>query len=402
MSVLCCRVPDFLIALAVRRQPAWTGQPLALLGPDDRIWAASPAARRSGVQVAMRPPQAQVACPDLLIRPLDVAGAQAAQAALLETLAAWALPVEPLEWGAAYVGVAAVARTASSVQPLAADAGRRLRRTLGEALTPAVGWDSGKFTARAAAAQAPPGRMRLVDQADEVNFLAPLPVALLPLPPAQLLQLHWLGIATLGQFARLPAAGVWQRFGAAGRLAQQWAQGRDDRPVQPAAASAPLPIRTAVDPPTGRLAPVVAAVMAELQPVLAQQAACLAGIRHLRVTLCFAVGADRSLDLTFVEPASQAGRIQAALVQQLGGFAWPAEVEAVQWSILATGELAVRQLDLFAPAAGRLLALDAIAQQLASRYGPLLHRGRLLDEQHPLPERRARLEACSSDVAPVA
>ena len=51
--------------------------------------------------------------------------------------------------------------------------GRLVRGALGPTLQPAIGWDSGKFTARVAALQVPAGRMRLVDQADEVRFLRP-------------------------------------------------------------------------------------------------------------------------------------------------------------------------------------------------------------------------------------
>ncbi len=129
------------------------------------------------------------------------------------------------------------------MRPLAAELGRRLRGRLGVHLQPALGWDSGKFTAHAAAMQVAPGRIRLVDKAEEVRFLAPLPVTLLPLPPLHLQQLHWLGVRTVGQFAALPAAAVWQRFGAAGKLAHRWAQGKDDRPVRSRLSRRPAPAR---------------------------------------------------------------------------------------------------------------------------------------------------------------
>ncbi len=67
------------------------------------MWAVSPAAQQDGVQAQMRPQQAQIACPDLLLRPLDLDAAEAEQGALLAELAAWQMPVEPLGWGALYV-----------------------------------------------------------------------------------------------------------------------------------------------------------------------------------------------------------------------------------------------------------------------------------------------------------
>ena len=303
----------------------------------------------------MRAQEARSACPDLLLRPLDLGAAETEQNALLAELAEWQLPLEPLSWGSAYVDLHAVAKDRSSVQPLVTDAGRQLRQRLGEDLQPALGWDSGMFTARAAACVAPPGRMRLVDKADEAHFLQPLPITLLPLPRPHLQQLHWLGIRTLGQFAALPSAGVMQRFGAGGKKAQRWAQGHDDRPVCGAVAQAPAPVTVTLDTPTATLQPLVDAVMASLRPLLLERAAALEGIRRLRVMVSFVAGADQAADLLFVEPASQPARVQAALVQQLVRLACPSEAEVVRWTLLECGELAASQLTLFAdppPAAG--------------------------------------------------
>lgn len=396
MSVLCCCIPDLLITLACRHAPGWAGRPLALLGPDERVWAASPVAAHSGVQPQMRAQQAQIACPDLLLQPLDLLAAQATQNALLAELAEWQLPVEPQSWGSAYVGLHTVAKNAADIQPLAAELGRRLRSKLGTDLQPALGWDSGKFTARAAATQVAPGCMRLVEQCDEERFLTPLPVTLLPLPRPHLQQLHWLGIRTLGQFAALPPTAVWQRFGYAGRQAQSWAKGHDDRPVRSAVAGAPAPVRIQLEIPSATLQPVVEAVMASLRPVLAQCAAHLEGIRRLRLVVMFAGGEDLPVDLAFVEPVSQVQRLQAAVVQQLLRLRWPGEVEALQWTLLESGELVAPQLALFSDPPQRLSALADLAQKLSSRYSPYLFQAGLPQANHPIPERRNILQPLSS------
>lgn len=273
---------------------------------------------------------------------------------------------------------------------MALELGRRTRTALGDALQPALGWDSGKFTAHAAATQTTPGRARLVDKADEVRFLAPLSITLLPLPRAHLQQLHWLGIRTLGQFAALPAAAVWQRFGAAGKLAQRWAQGKDERPVQ--AGVAPIAERASVtlDPPATLLRPVVDALMTALQAPLARWAEALRGLRHLRVTLDFTGDArPMVINVTFVEPASQPGRVQAALVQQLCAQPWPGALQRAHWQALATGELAAHQLSLFDDPLARLAAPDTVAAGLTDRYRASLFYGRLVDPLHPLAERRS-------------
>lgn len=396
MSVLCCRIPNFLTALACRHQPIWAGRPLALVGPDDRLWAVSPEAQRSGVQVQMRPAQAQVACPEVMVYDLDLQASEAAQAALLDAASRWELPVEPLTWGALYVDLHLVGKSAESVRPLAVELGQRVRAACGAALEPALGWDSGKFTAHAAAVQTKPGRVRLVDKTNEVRFLAPLPVTLLPLPLLHMQQLHWLGVRTVGQFAALPAAAVWQRFGAAGKLAQRWAQGKDDRPVQGNMVGTAAVTTVTIDPPTGQLAPVVGATMASLQPALVRWAQALTGLRHLRVTLDFVTAADRCVDVTFVEPASQPARVQAALVERLTALTWPGAVQSVRWQALATGELLAQQPTLFALPDGQPTALDAASAALVGRYGDALWRSQVVEPGHPVAERRSHFYALTA------
>ena len=393
MSVLCCRIPEFIITQTVGRRAEWAARPLALLGPDATVWAASPEARAAGVGVAMSPRQAQTRCPDVLLQPLDLAMCEETQNRFVETLAEWELPVEPLGWGLAYLDLHLVARQADDVRPLAVEMGRQIRRALGDALVPALGWDSGKFTARAAAAHTLPGRVRLVDKAQEVSFLTPLPITLLPLPPQALQQLQWLGIRTLGEFAKLPATAVWQRFGQAGKLAQQWAAGRDARPVQNEA-PALLPVITVdIDPPTGLLPPVAAAVMDALRAPLAETEAQLRGWRRVRLDLYFVDGDVRHLDLVFVEPVADAARVQATLTNNLATLIWPAETSCVRITVHETRELPVRQLTLFAPETPPDVSLGRVADLLRAKYGSVFFRSTYTDPDHPVAERRAHLHA---------
>ena len=391
MSVLCCRVPDFLVALAVRREPMLAACPLALLGPDERVWAASAQAHSAGVRVQMTPRRAQAYCPDIILRSLDFAHAQSEQHAFLDELARWELPVEETSWGAAYIDLHQVATMPGDVRPLAVDAGRRLRGVLGAALQPALGWDSGKFTARAASHCAAPGALRLVGKHDERRFLSPLPVSLLPLPEAALQQLHWLGIRTLGRFAELPPAGVWQRWGQAGRLAQQWARGIDDRPVAPGAQGKVTLLAVEVDPPSAQVERVLGLCMDALPPTLERLAAQLSGCKRLRLTLRFLGGAARTLEVVFVEPAASEARLRAALAHRLHALNWPGEAEAVEIALLDTGELLPGQLTLFADVADDAPPLAELAQRLAARYGPRFFQGTLVEPGHPIPERAARL-----------
>ncbi len=392
MSVLCCRVPNFLINLTLRRRPEWAGKPLALLGPDERIWAVSETARKSGVQVRMPPRQAQMRCPDLLLQPADLEAGQNEQAALLNKLARWELPVEPLGWGLAYVDLASIARAAPDVKPLAVELGRSMRRMLGEPLQPSIGWDSGKFTARAAAVRTDPGRIRLVDKAHEISFLSPLPITLLPLEPAALQQLHWLGICTLGQFAALPATAVWQRFGQAGKLAQRWAQGRDERPVWNGLPPPPSAIDIDIDPPTGLLPPLVEAVMAALRPPLEAAVNQLQGWRRLRLWIRFVDAEERPVDMVFIEPVSDELRLREALSGRLAALNWPSEASFVRVEIQEVQELQTRQLTLFPDTGKKSVTPERIATRLCTKYGPIFFRPAVVERNHPAAERRMQLQ----------
>ena len=397
MSVLSCYIPDFLLAQTCQQvsQQAQgvTDHPLALIGDDGCVLAASPPARACGVMAGMTARQAFVHCPDLVLHELNVQACQAEHAALLGTLAQTGLPVEAQDWGSAYVDLHEVTGDASDAQSLCADLGRQVRRAMGEGLQPALGWDTGKFTARAASLRSKPGQMRLVSRQDEERFLTPLPITLLPLPPRALQQLNWLGIRTLGRFARLPLPAVQQRFGQAGKLAQQWAQGRDDRPVQPTINARPEPIDVDLESPTTSQAVVLDAVMPALQPHLQSLAERLEGCRRLRAELRFIDGSRRALDHIFVQPVCAAAAVRAMLASELQRLTWAGELVGVQLMLLDVGELAPAQLSLFpeldTTQAPRAPFADLVAR-LGPRYGArgVFWRAQISDQRHPLAERR--------------
>lgn len=387
---MCCRVPDFLIGLAERYKPELAGKPVALLGADEMVSAVSMPARQSGVTLQMPARQARMRCPDVRLEPLNMDACQAEQGAFVGKLAECGLPVEAPSWGIAYVDLHAVATTSHRVQPYCADLGKQARGVLGQNLVPSIGWDTSKFTARAAASTATPGHMRLVDHSNEERFLKPLSIGLLPLSPLALQQLTWLGIRTLGEFAQLPRTAVWQRFGAEGKLAQQWAQGRDDRPVRQTVEQAAPPLTLDFDPPTALHGDVLQAMLSSLRPTLAALARHLEGCRRLRLDMRFDDDSTRRIDHTFVEPVVEERRLRATLSHQLETLNWPAELVSLQLSLLECGELLPHQLMLFDLDTERSPLLQ-LAERLSGRYREIFFRLCVNDEQHPLSERRSTM-----------
>ncbi len=393
MSVLCCHIPDFLFAVTRRHEPELerAERPIALLGSDQTVWAASLPARAEGVRAGMSSHQARARCPDVCLRPLDTSACEAEHHALLGVLARTGLPTEAQDWGTVYVDLRPVTAGKNDAQYVCADLGRQVRRELGAALQPALGWDSGKFTACAAAIRCRPGQMRLIGPRDEASFLDPLPVTLLPLPFATAQQLDWLGIRTLGQFGRLPAAAVRQRFGPAGVLAQRWAQGHDDRPVQVAVNETPPPIEVDLDGPTASHDLALERAMQALRAPLKALATRLEGCRRVRLELRFADGSEQRADRALLEAACQPAILRAAIGQELRRAIWPAELAALRVILLDVAELKPDQLTLFAEldtAAVARAPLDTLVTRLSPRYGPAFARAQVHDAGHPVPERR--------------
>jgi nucleotidyltransferase/DNA polymerase involved in DNA repair len=389
MSVACCQIPDFLILIACQQHPKWQERPLALVGPDNQLWAISPQAKHLGIRTEMSLAQAQIYCPEIVVGEIDLGVCENQQAEFLASIHKWQLPVEVLGWGRAYVDMQLVGRAVTTVRSLVVELGQAVRQTLGNQMQPSLGWDSGKFTASAAADWTSPGRIKLVDKENELNFLKPLPVALLPLPTKHLQQLEWLGIYTLGQFASMPRAAVWQRFGKVGKLAHLWAQGRDDRAVEDNLPKTQATTSIAIDPPSGLLHLVQEAVVASVKPRIEYLSQNLVGLRQLRITLEFVPTSQVSVDLVFVEPVGQIERFKSALSSKLCSLSWKGKVQRVHWQILATGELRQFQTTLFDEIEPQFMSLELTVGDLVKPYGSYLLGSHLVDPRHPVPSRRS-------------
>src|SRR2546425_3156580 len=113
-----------------------------------------------------------------------------------------------------------------------------------------VGWGKGKFVAWVAATRAKRGGAFIVPRGEEGVFLAPQPVAVLPLDSDAHRRLRLLGLRTLGRLAALPEEAIVSQFGRAGRRWWRLAAGATADPVVgrvlPQPISAPLTFFTPV------------------------------------------------------------------------------------------------------------------------------------------------------------
>src|SRR5262249_57515183 len=70
-----------------------------------------------------------------------------------------------------------------------------------------------------------PGQLTVVSDERTRDFLAPLPLSLLPLEEERYAELEELGVKRIGQLAELPGAAVAERLGPGGRYARTLARG---------------------------------------------------------------------------------------------------------------------------------------------------------------------------------
>ncbi len=142
----------------------------------------------------------------------------------------------------------------------------RVRCRLGGRVT--LGTGPGKFVARAAGASG--AEHCRVAPGDEAAFLAPLPVALLPLNADMRRRLPLMGIRHIGEFAALSRAAVFEQWERHGCFCHDLALGIDPRPLQACEPPPTLRAALAFEEPAADRESLLAACLALARPLLRQ------------------------------------------------------------------------------------------------------------------------------------
>jgi protein ImuB len=190
-------------------------------------------------------------------------------------------------------------------------------------------------------------------------FLAPLPVALLRARPEleDLPEtLERLGVRTLGELSALPASAMAERFGHAGILALDLAQGRDTR-LEPRKPPEPVVERLAL-PEAASGMQLERALELLIARVLARPERRGRALRSLSIAARFVAGGTWRTRVTLRSASADPGRLRISLAPRLA--------------------------ELPAPAESLALEVDA--------FGPPAHdQGRLVDDRSPVGVRRAKI-----------
>jgi protein ImuB len=388
MSVLYCAIPHFAAALARRDHPNLEDLPLVLVGPDGRVLDTSSEAAACGVAAGMTTTTAEVRCPGARLLDADVARSRAELETLFGLLERASPRVEPHGWGGAYVDLGELAQARAVT--LCRETGRSVRQELGQALQPALGWDSTKFTAQAAAFRTQPGHLRAVEGVQQQAFLRPLTVTLLPLAHDTLQRLSFLGLRTLGQYADLSPAAVWQQFGQAGKRAHRCACGEDDRPVIPRWQVPTLSAEIEFEMPLVERERLMVSLRHLISPLLSELRGNLQACGQARLAVQFDGGGVQERERAFLSPVAEEGLVVRALGQLLDGVHWQAAATGLSVILAQIQDAVAEQLALFPLEDERQEKLRQVQRYLAARFGAnRLRRTVLAQPGAPLPEWRA-------------
>lgn len=220
------------------RPDAPLGEPVLVV--DDRVTGATAGVLDAGVTLGMPRREAEALAPFATVLERDIGEETRRFESVVAVIEDLVPRVEVVAPGLVFVPVAGAVRFYGGERPLA----ERVEKELA-AIPPAMrsaGTDShphyigiadGPFAARWAAASAGEGEPLIID--DTARFLSRLDLATLreSMGGDEMIDtFRWLGIATLGDLARLPRDTLASRFGNPGLLAHRLASG-DDRMVDP-------------------------------------------------------------------------------------------------------------------------------------------------------------------------
>lgn len=364
----CIVIPGFELRAALRARPGLALAPAALApqpGSEPLLGPVTAAAEVSGVRPGMRIGEALATCPQLVLVDEDPAAAEQEWEAVLHRLEDAGFPVEPAAPGCVYFETRGVERLYGGLDA----ALRRAVAAVGRAWDPRAGAATRRFAALAAANVARAEQVLVVSDERTSDFLAPLPVDLLPLEAQTQEELRELGVRRLGELAGLPGAAVAERLGPVGRRAWSLARGgtrrrvRARRPPAEVAETLEFPEAVANELTLRR------ALAAVVERALERPEREGRFVRKVALSARLVGGASWRRTLTLREPTAERDRIRVALGPKLAEL--PAPALELRLELVELTEETGKQLELVRPAGAELNVRlkDGLRQVRASTGG---------------------------------
>jgi nucleotidyltransferase/DNA polymerase involved in DNA repair len=344
--IACILVPGFELQAALHSRPRIGLRPAALApepGTEPLLGPVTAAAEAAGVRPGMRLGEGLATCPSLVLVERDPAGVEQEWEGILKRLEDSGFAIEPVEPGCLYFDTRGVERLYGGVK----SALKRALAAVGPSWNASAGAADRRFAALAAAAIARPGQAVVVDDGRSKEFLAPLPLTLLPVEEKLRAECEHLGVKKIGQLAGLPGSAVAERLGPDGRRAWSLARADDGAKIAPRQPATDLVERLEFPEAVANELTLRRALTALLDRILARPERGGREIRKVALSARLVGGGSWRRTLTLREPSAERGVLRAALGPKLAEL--PAPVLSLGVELLVLAESAGRQLALVRP-----------------------------------------------------
>jgi protein ImuB len=341
--IACLLIPGFELRAALHATPSLLLRPAALApqeGSEPLVGPVTAAAEAAGVKPGMRMGEALATCPGLVLVEQDPAAAEAAWEGIVRRLEDSGFSVEPAGLGCAYFETRGVERLYGGVEA----ALKRALAAVGSAWDPRAGAAGRRFAALAAANVARPGQVLIVADERTREFLAPLPLSLLPLEEARRRELQELGVRKVGELAGLPGGAVAERLGPDGRRAWGLARGRGKGRVRGRRPAEELSDTLEFPEAVGNELTLRRALAVLVNGLLARPERADRFLRKVALSATLVGGGSWRRTLTLRDPCAEAGRLRTALGPKLAEL--PAPVTRLKLEAVELTESTGQQLEL--------------------------------------------------------
>src|SRR5258707_4084149 len=364
--IACLSIPGLELKAALRRTPALAVRPAALApepGGEPLLGPVTAAAEAAGVRPQMRLGEALATCPRLVLVDPDPAAAELAWEEIVRSLEEAVFSVDAAGLGVAYFETRGVERLYGGLEP----ALKRALTAAGTHWDARIGAAGRRFAALAAASVAKPGQLLVVRDDEVGQFLAPLPLTLLPLERQSYNELEALGVRKLGQLAGLPGGAVAERLGPDGRRAWSLARGGTAARVRGRRPPAELAESLEFPEAIGNELTLRRALGAVVETALARPERRDRFVRKVALGARLVGRRSWRRTPTLREPSAEADRIRIALAPRLAEL--PAPVLELRLELVELTEATGRQLELLAAGAEDRSRLSEGLRQVRASTG---------------------------------
>jgi len=387
MRILCLFIPHFALQVEERDSSTLKGR-LVIIGglPHERkkVYDASPRAIRRGVRVGISLRHAYSLCPEACFIPTDEKKYEQAFEEVLEVLDSFSPLIERQELGVALIDASGLGNYYNGEENLAKQLFSRVHSSC--RLSASIGIADNKFLAKVAATLTRPGECILVPSDGGKDFLAPLPLDVLPCLEKLRKQLHLLGIKTVGEVAKLGSQAMIAQFGQEGLLIYQLACGTDESPLIPR--ERPDRIEGAVDfePPVYTLDRLINSMGEAIDGLCHRLKERWQLCGRVELSLQFDNGNSKKEVLSLRVPTRSKKTLLSLLRLQLEQAVFESSVSEVKITLSKLCKDG-KQLYLPTESARRRQQIAPVAREIRSRLGKnMIKRPILLDQEALLPE----------------